>query len=75
MQKRAFEQPKIEMVWDSVVDDIVGLEAVTAIEAEECQNRGYLGLPINGVFVAIGSYPNSKNFKGSVAMDESGFIG
>ncbi len=74
MQKRAFEQPKIEMVWDSVVDDIVGEEAVTALKLKNVKTGGISELPINGVFVAIGSNPNSKNFKGSVAMDESGFI-
>lgn len=74
MQKRAFEQPKIEMVWDSVVDNIIGEEMVTALKLKNVKTGDYSELPVNGVFVAIGSNPNSGSFKGVVEMDQSGFI-
>lgn len=74
LQKRAFQQPKIEMVWDSVVDDIVGDEMVTSMKLKNVKTGAISEVPVDGVFVAIGSRPNSKNFSGIVKTDDAGFI-
>lgn len=74
LQKRAFEQPKINVIWDSVVDDIVGDEMVTALKIKNVKTGNISDLSVDGVFVAIGSKPNSKNFTGIVDADDAGYI-
>ena len=67
---------KIEMVWDSVVSDIHGVEedAVTGVQLENLKTGASTRLDCAGVFVAIGHVPNTQLFKGQLAMDEAGYI-
>jgi len=74
LQKRAFANDKIEFVWDTVVDEIVGNGMVTAVQTTNVKSLAEEEIETNGVFVYIGHYPNSKFLEGELAMDEHGYI-
>jgi thioredoxin reductase (NADPH) len=74
MQDRAFKNPKIKFVWDSVVSDIVGDTKVEGIHLRNTVIGEESFLPVSGVFVAIGHAPNTDLFKGILDMDENGYL-
>jgi thioredoxin reductase (NADPH) len=74
MQDRAFKNPRIKFVWDSVVTDIVGDTKVEGIELRNVVSGEGSLLPIGGVFVAIGHVPNTTLFEGWLDMDENGYL-
>jgi thioredoxin reductase (NADPH) len=78
MQDRVLNHPKIEVIWDSVVDDIVGDEqphlSVTGLNLRNIKTGVTQLLPVSGVFVAIGHDPATKIFKGQLAMDGEGYL-
>ena len=74
MQDRAFKNPKIKFVWDSVVTDILGQAKVEAIQLRNVVTGEESVLPMGGVFVAIGHVPNTKLFEGWLDMDEAGYL-
>ncbi len=76
MQKRAFENDKIEFEWDSVVEDILDVEEgrVTALLLKNVKTGETKELPVEGVFLAIGHIPQTKVFEGIVDLDDKGYI-
>jgi thioredoxin reductase (NADPH) len=76
MQDRAFANPKIAWVWDSVVTDIVGSreDGVKAVKLHNKRNGLDSEYPTQGVFFAIGHKPNTEIFKGKVEMNDVGYI-
>jgi thioredoxin reductase (NADPH) len=75
MQDRAFANPKIDVIWNSVVDDILGEDKVTGIVLRDVQTGATSELPVTGVFVAIGHRPNTDLFRGQLDMDPvSGYL-
>jgi thioredoxin reductase (NADPH) len=77
MQDRLFKNPKIAVVWDSVVDDILGSEeprGVTGLRLSNVRTGAVSEIPVDGVFVAIGHKPATEIFAGQVAMDDEGYI-
>jgi thioredoxin reductase (NADPH) len=77
LQQRLFEHPKIEVVWDSVVDEILGEEnplGVNAIRTKNVKTGALSELAVDGVFIAIGHKPNTGMFSGVLDMDEEGYI-
>ncbi len=76
MQKRAMDNPKIEVIWDSVVKAIHDPEAgkVTGLTLHNLKTDAESFFPTNGVFIAIGHSPNTKLFEGHLDMDPSGYI-
>ncbi len=77
LQERLFKNPKIEVVWDSVVDDIVGSEeplGVTGVRLRTVRSGKAQELPLDGVFVAIGHDPATELFKDQIDMDEDGYM-
>ena len=74
MQDRAFANPKIEFLWDSVVVDIIGDTAVEAARVRNVVTGDEHELPVHGLFVAIGHVPNTDVFKGLLDMDETGYL-
>ncbi len=77
MQDRLFKHEKIEVVWDSVLEDVVGSEeplGVTAAKVRNLKTDDVSEIPVDGIFVAIGHDPNTKLFKGQLDLDEEGYI-
>lgn len=78
LQDRVKNNPKIKVIWDSIVDEIVGDTAphksVTGIKVKNIKTNAVTTVPVHGVFVAIGHDPATKLFKGHVNMDDAGYI-
>ncbi|MCA9932898.1 MAG: thioredoxin-disulfide reductase [Anaerolineales bacterium] len=74
LQKRAFANEKISFIWDSVVEEIKGTEKVESALLRNVKTAVTQELPIDGVFIFIGHFPNSKFLEGKLAMDEHGFV-
>jgi thioredoxin reductase (NADPH) len=76
-QDRLFALPNVEVVWDSVVDEILGDEnppGVTAVRLKNVKTGALSELKVDGVFVAIGHTPNTELFKGALDMDDEGYL-
>jgi thioredoxin reductase (NADPH) len=74
MQERAFTNPKIRFLWNSVVEDIQGDDRVSGILVRDVNTAEKHALPVTGVFLAIGHDPRSELFRGQVALDEQGYV-
>jgi len=76
MQKKAFDNPKIEFEWDSVVEDILDVNEnrVTAVVLKNVKTGETKELPVDGVFIAIGHDPATSIFKDKLELDEKGYI-
>ncbi|HKY77263.1 MAG TPA: FAD-dependent oxidoreductase, partial [Acidimicrobiia bacterium] len=74
MQDRAFANPSIDFIWNSVVDDIVGSDKVEALALRDTKTGETSELKIGGVFVAIGHDPTTKLFEGQLELDPAGYI-
>ena len=77
LQERLFHHPKIEVVWDSVLDEVTGAEdpmGVTGVRLKNIKTGETQALACDGVFIAIGHAPASELFKGQLAMDASGYL-
>ncbi len=77
LQKRLFEHPKITMMWDSAVDEVVGNTkplGVTGLKVKNVKTGATTDLKVDGLFVAIGHTPNTELFKGVLDMDENGYL-
>jgi thioredoxin reductase (NADPH) len=73
MQERAFENEKVDFVWDSVVDEVLGDGQVTGVRLKNVKSGETSELDAGGVFVAIGHTPNTGIFEGQLEMSE-GYI-
>lgn len=77
LQRRLFEHPKVRVVWDSAVEDILGggqPEVVQAVRLRNVQTSAVSDLPVDGVFVAIGHTPNTSVFRGQLDLDDEGYV-
>jgi len=78
LRDRVKANPKINVIWDSVVEDVIGVDkpnlAVTDIRIRNVKTGKEQVLPVAGVFIAIGHDPATKLFKGKLKMDEHGYI-
>jgi thioredoxin reductase (NADPH) len=77
LQDRLFRNGKIEIVWDSVVDQILGREqplAVTGLRLKNVRTGGLSEIALEGVFIAIGHDPATKLVKGQLEMDRDGYV-
>jgi thioredoxin reductase (NADPH) len=76
MIKRAQENPKVEFIFDTVVDDVIGSKdnGVTALKLRNVVTGETRELPTQGLFVAIGHTPNTQAFKGLLDMDDKGYL-
>ncbi len=73
MQKRVKENPKIKLMFNSEITEILGEGKVEKVKVRNTVSQEITEMPIDGVFVAIGHMPNSKVFNG-IDIDEKGFI-
>ncbi len=74
IQDRLFDNPKITVVWDSVVKEIQGENKVTRVVIENVKNNEISELPADGVFIYVGADPISKPFMSLGITNESGYI-
>jgi thioredoxin reductase (NADPH) len=78
MQERVLANPKIKVIWNTVLDEILGQtdppKKVTGVRLRESLNGKVWEMPIDGVFIAIGHKPNSDLFKDWLETDENGYL-
>jgi thioredoxin reductase (NADPH) len=77
MQERLFANPRIEVVWDSVVEEVLGggqPPGVTGIRIRNVKSGEARELKVDGLFVAIGHDPATQLFKGKLPLDNEGYI-
>lgn len=73
-QKRIFANEKVELVWDSVVERILADDNVTGLQLRNKKTGEIRELPCQGVFIAIGSVPNTAFLEGQLPLDEEGYV-
>ena len=77
MQERLFKNPKVEVIWDSVAEEVLGTEdpiGVTGARIRNLKTGETREIPCQGFFVAIGHDPATAVFRGKVEMDEEGYV-
>jgi thioredoxin reductase (NADPH) len=74
MAERTLENDKIEMVWDSEVEEILGEDKVSGVRLRNNKTEAEQTVECAGVFVAIGHVPNTQIFEGQLDMDDAGYI-
>ncbi len=79
MQDRAFKNPKISFVWDSIVEEILGKtengkKTVNGVRVKNVKTGATTEMKVDGVFIGIGHKPNTDLFKGQLEMDEVGYL-
>jgi len=77
LQDRLFKNPKIKVVWDSTLDEVVGTGdplKVTGARLRNVKSGAVTEIPIDGVFIAIGHFPATELVKGQLKMKPSGYI-
>ncbi len=74
LQKKAMENPLIEFIWDSIVEEIRGSDSVEAVRILNKKSGAKSTLAVQGVFIFVGIQPNTKFLRGFVDMDQGGFI-
>jgi thioredoxin reductase (NADPH) len=74
LQKRAMENPKVKFLWNSVVTEILGDQAVRAILVQNTLTGEKSEHPTDGVFIFIGHQPNTQLFEGSLELDERSYL-
>lgn len=73
LQKRAFDNPKIKFIWNTVVTEVIGKEKVEAVRLKDVRSGEERLLPTDGLFIFIGHTPNTQMFIGQLEM-ENGYI-
>jgi thioredoxin reductase (NADPH) len=74
LQERAFAHPKLEFVWDTVVEEVSGDKVLEELKLRHVKTGQQSNLKVNGVFVAVGLMPNSRSFFNILELDDAGYI-
>lgn len=74
LQSRARNNPKISFIWNSVVTDILGTDAVKSVRLKNLVTGEVTEKPTDGVFIFIGHTPNSQLFASQLEMDQQGYL-
>lgn len=74
MASRLLQHEKVEMVWNSVVDEVLGDGVVTGLRIRNVNTGEVSELPVEGMFLAIGHTPNTRVFAEHLELDEKGYI-
>jgi thioredoxin reductase (NADPH) len=74
MQKRALKHPKLEILWDTVLEDAVGEDYVTGASLKNIKTEESRQVEVSGIFYAIGHTPNTSIFNGQLDLDDAGYI-
>ena len=74
MQERAFKNPKLEIIWDTVLEDAVGKDYLTGARLKNIKTQEVREMEVMGLFYAIGHTPNTSIFNGQLDLDGAGYI-
>jgi len=74
MQKRAFDNKKLEIIWDTVFEDAIGDDFVTGARVQNVKSKEVKNISVAGIFYAIGHTPNTQMFNGQLDLDSTGYI-
>jgi thioredoxin reductase (NADPH) len=74
MQERAFANPKIDFLWNSAVEEVLGETGVTGVRIRDTVTGERRELPLTGLFVAIGHDPRTELVRGQLELDDAGYI-
>jgi thioredoxin reductase (NADPH) len=74
MQDRALHHEKIEFVWNSVVEEVLGEDFVTGVRVRNVKTGEVSDLPVEALFVAIGHQPNTDLVRGQLELDDVGYV-
>ncbi|MCK5123838.1 MAG: FAD-dependent oxidoreductase, partial [Dehalococcoidia bacterium] len=74
LQQRAFAQPKLEFIWSTVVEAIMGEKLMSGIKLRNVKTGQSSILKVEGIFVAVGFVPNSQQFSNILELDDTGYI-
>ncbi len=74
LQQRAFAEPKLEFIWSTVVEEVLGDKVLEELKLRNVKTGQHSILKVAGVFVAVGLMPNSRGFFNIVDLDDAGFI-
>jgi len=74
LQQRSLANERIDFLWDSVVSEIVGQEAVTGVRVQNLKTGDVSLVPVQGVFVYVGSIANTGFLRGELDLDEQGYV-
>jgi len=74
LQKRVFENPKINIRWNTIVTEIIGQGSVASVKLKDTKTDKISILPADGVFIFIGHKPNTQLFQNKLDMDEMGYL-
>lgn len=74
LQERAFDNPKVRFIWNTVVTEILGEERVTGVRLKHVQSGEETVLETDGVYPYVGHVPNTSLFAGQLATDEQNYL-
>jgi len=74
LQQRAFAQPKLEFIWSTVVEEVLGEKMLSGLKLRNVKTGQQSNLKVDGVFVAVGLMPNSQQFFNILELDDTGYI-
>ena len=74
MQKRAFDNKKLEIIWDTVFEDAIGEDFVTGARVQNIKSKEVKDISVSGIFYAIGHTPNTQMFENQLNLDATGYI-
>jgi thioredoxin reductase (NADPH) len=74
MQDRALSNPKVDVIWDTEVEEVTGDDAVTGVKLRNVRSGNVTDFPTDGVFMAIGHTPNTQLFEGQLELTGNGYI-
>jgi len=74
LQERAFVHPKLEFIWDTVVEEALGEKVLGGLKVRNVKTGQQSTLEVDGIFVAVGLTPHSQHFVNLLALDDAGYI-
>ena len=74
IQERAFKNPKMEFIWNTVIQEIHGEAVVNGLELFNRETKQITMLPVDGVFIYVGILPNCELLESRIALDSGGFV-
>lgn len=74
LQDRAFSNPKIKFIWNSVIEEVLGENKVEGVTIKNLKTSKITNMEIDGLFVAVGHKPNTQFLKGQIDLDKKGYV-